>query len=87
MQLFVWKFGGEERIRMFCMTRFITAPNIDKLRSCIEEIEKGGFKFKEGMFLDRTCHSKSLVFSCPEVLLQMRRRPWVFTGMWRRMNW
>ena len=23
MQLFVWKFGGEERIRTFCMTRLV----------------------------------------------------------------
>ena len=101
MQLFVWKFEGEERIRTFCMTRlvmgnkpsanlsiiavrktaelgtfpeqfpvaykaliddsyvdnvFITAPNIDKLRSGIEEIvfvgKKGGFKFKEWIVLD-----------------------------------
>ena len=72
MQLFVWKFEGEERIRTFCMTRlimgnklranlspeqfpvaynvdnvFITAPNIDKLGSGIEEI-----LFKEWIVLD-----------------------------------
>ena len=72
MQLFVWKFGGEERIRTLCMTRlvmgnkmsanlspeqfpvaynvdnvFITAPNIDKLGSGIEEI-----LFKEWIVLD-----------------------------------
>ena len=23
MQLFVWKFGGEERTRIFCMTRLV----------------------------------------------------------------
>ena len=39
-----------------CCDVFITAPNIDKLRSGIEEIvfvgKKGGFKFKEWIVLD-----------------------------------